>query len=84
MTLDGLPGTTINLYGQFFYREGRGAIKIAKTDDRQVRIWGLEDFPDRKYPVTKTNKSTGVYEVFYKTALNFEMNLGSVKWTATP
>jgi hypothetical protein len=81
MTLDDLPGTTINLYSQFFTR---GAITIAKTDDLQVRIWGLEDFPDRKYPVTKANKSTGGYEVIYKTALNFEMNLGSVKWTAIP
>ena len=68
-------------YTVSFYGKDRGAITIAKTDDRQVRIWGLEDFPGRKYPVTKANKSTGGYEVFYKTALNFEMNLGSVKWT---
>ena len=68
-------------YTVSFYGKDRGAITIAKTDDRQVRIWGLGDFPGRKYPVTKVNKSTGGYEVFYKTALNLEMNLGSVKWT---
>ena len=55
MTLDGLPGTTITLYCQFFNGEDRGASTTVKTDDRQVRIWGVEGFPGRKCPVTEAN-----------------------------
>ena len=83
MTLDDLPGTTITLYCQFFNGEDRGAITTVNTDVRQVPISGLEGFPGRKCPVTEANKSTGDYEVFYKTALNFKMNLGSVKGMAS-
>jgi hypothetical protein len=84
MTLDGPPGTTVTLYGQFFYGEDRGAITVTKTDNRQVWIWDLEDFPDRKWVVAEANKSTGGYEVFYKAATNFKINIGSVKWDEIP
>ncbi|MZH03034.1 MAG: hypothetical protein F3745_06480 [Nitrospinae bacterium] len=84
MTLDGPPGTTVTLYGQFFYGEERGAITVTKTDNRQVWIWDLEDFPDRKWVVAEANKSTGGYEVFYKAVTNFKNNIGSVKWDESP
>lgn len=84
LTLDGPPGTTVTLYGQFFFGEDRGALTLTKTDDRQVWIWDLEDFPDHIWMVADANKSTGAYEVFYRAAPNFKMNLGSVKWNENP
>lgn len=84
LTLDGPPGTTVSLYGQFFFGEDRGYLTLTKTDHQQVWIWDLEDFPDRKWVVAEANKDTGAYEVFYRAGPNFKMNLGSVKWIETP
>ncbi|MBC8287131.1 MAG: hypothetical protein H8E42_06620 [Nitrospinae bacterium] len=84
LTLDGPPGTTVTLYGQFFFGEDRGTLTLTKTDDRQVWMLDLEDFPDRKWVAADANNSTGAYEVFYQAAPNFKMNLGSLKWAENP
>ena len=84
LTLDGPPGTTVTLYGQFFFEDDLGSLTLTKTDDRQVWIWDLEDFPDRKWVVAGANRSTGGYEVSYRSAPNFKMHLGSVKWDEIP
>lgn len=84
LTLDGPPGTTVTLYGQFFFGEDRGTLTLTKTDQQQVWIWDLEDFPDGKWAVAEANKDTGGYEIFYRAAPNFKMNLGSVKWDGVP
>ena len=84
LTLDGPPGTTVTLYGQFFFEDDLGSLTLTKTDDRQAWIWDLEDFPDRKWVVAGANRSTGAYEVFYRSAPNFKMHLGSVKWGEIP
>ncbi len=84
LTLDGPPGTTITLYGQFFYGKARGFLTLTKTDDRQVWVWDLESFPDGHWAVSEANKNTGAYEAFFHAAPNFKMNLGSVKWNEIP
>jgi hypothetical protein len=84
LTLDGPPGTTITLYGQFFFGEDRGFLTLTKTDNQKVWIWDLEDFPDGKWVVAEANKNTGGYEIFYRAGPDFKMNLGSVKWHEVP
>ena len=84
LTLDGPPGPSATLNGQFFFGEDRGTLTLTKRDDRQVWIIDMEDFPDRKWIVADANNSTGAYEVLYQAAPNFKMNLGSLKWDAIP
>jgi hypothetical protein len=84
LTLDGPPGTTVTLYGQFFFGEERGYLTLTKTDHRRVWLWDLEDFPNEKWGVAEANKDTGAYEVFYHAGTHFKMSLGSVKWNAIP
>lgn len=83
-TLDGPPGTTVTLYGQYYYGEARGTLTLTKTDHRRVWIWDLDDFPDGRWVVTEANKDTGAYELFYSASSNFQKNLGSVKWNELP
>ena len=82
--LDGPPGTTVTLYGQFFFEEEHGYLTLTKTDHRRVWLWDLEDFPDGKWVVADANKDTGAYEVYYHAGTNFRMKLGSVKWNEIP
>lgn len=84
LTLDGPPGTTVTVYGQFFFGEDHGYLTLTKTDHRRVWLWDLEDFPDDKWVVSNANKDTGAYEVFYHAGPNFKMSLGSVKWDEVP
>ena len=84
LTLDGPPGTTITVYGQFFFGEAHGYLTLTKTDHRRVWLWDLEDFPDGKWVVAEANKDTGAYEVYFHAGPNFKMRLGSVKWNEIP
>ena len=84
LTLDGPPGTTVTVYGQFFFGEERGYLTLTKTDSRRVWLWDLEDFKSEQWLIAEANKDTGAYEVFYHAGLNFKMNLGSVKWDEIP
>jgi hypothetical protein len=84
LTLEGPPGTTITVYGQFFFEEGHGYLTLTKTDHRRVWLWDLEDFPDSKWIIADANKDTGAYEVYYHAGPNFKTNLGSVKWNEIP
>ncbi len=84
VTLDGPPGTTVTLYGQFFFVEEQGYLTLTKTDHRRVWLWDLEDFPNEKWVVAEANKDTGAYEVFYHASPNFKMKLGSIKWNEIP
>ncbi len=84
LTLDGPPGTTITVYGQFFFGEEHGYLTLTKTDHRRVWIWDLEDFPDGKWVVADANKDTGAYELYFRAGPNFKMRLGSVKWNEIP
>ena len=84
LILDGPPGTTITVYGQFFFGEDRGTLTLTKTDHRRVWLWDLEDFPDGKWAVAEANKDTGAYEVFYRASPNFKMTLRSMKWNEIP
>jgi hypothetical protein len=84
LTLDGPPGTTITVYGQFFFGEDRGYLTLTKTDHRRVWLWDLEEFPNGKWVIADANKDTGAYEVYYSAAPNFKMSLGSVKWNEIP
>ena len=51
LTLDGPPGTTVTLYGQFFFEDNLGSLTLTKTDDRQVWVWDLEPFPFSQFPM---------------------------------
>ena len=82
--LDGPPGTTVTVYGQFYFGENHGYLTLTKTDHRRVWLWDLEDFPDGKWVVADANKDTGAYEVYYHAGSDFRMRLGSVKWNEIP
>lgn len=84
LTLDGPPGTTITVYGQFFYGEGNGYLTVTKTDHRRIWLWDLEDYANGKWSIAEANKDTGAYEVYYRGGINFKMNLGSAKWNVIP
>ncbi len=84
LTLDGPPGTTITVFGQFFFGEDHGYLILTKKDHRRVWLWDLEDFPDGKWVVAEANKDTGAYEVYFHAGPNFKMRLGSVKWNEIP
>jgi hypothetical protein len=84
ITLEGPPGTTVTVYGQFFFGEKHGYLTLTKTDHRRVWLWNLEDFPDGKWVVADANKDTGAFEVYYRAGPNFKRQLGSVKWNDIP
>ena len=81
---DGPPGTTVTVYGQFYFGEDHGYLTLTKTDHKRVWLWDLEEFPDGKWVVANANKDTGAYEVFYRAGPNFKRSLGSIKWNEIP
>lgn len=80
LTLDGPPGTTVTLFGNFSYSQERGFLVLKKKDARKVWILGLEDFPGQQWSTTMANSQSGAYEAYYYPAANFRRNVSSVKW----
>ena len=79
-TLDGPVGTTVTLFANNMYAQGKGYIVIRKTDDRKVWLLDLMDFPDSKWDMIEANSESGGYKVFYKNGPAFDSNVSSLKW----
>lgn len=84
LSLDGPAGTTVTLYGQYFFGKGRGYLVLTKTDDQKIRVSKLDDFPAEQWIVSQANKDTGGYEAFFKPSPDFKTNLASVQWNKIP
>jgi len=80
LTLDGPPGTTLTLFGSFFFGKERGFLVLKKRDDRKVWILHLEDFPDEQWFTSEATNKSGGYEAYYYPAPNFRRNVSSLKW----
>ena len=68
LTLDGPPGTTITVYGQFFFGEAHGYLTLTKTDHRRVWLCDLEDFPDGKWVVAEPTRTQGLMKCIFMPA----------------
>ncbi|MBC8283244.1 MAG: hypothetical protein H8E32_05465 [Nitrospinae bacterium] len=84
LSLDGPPGTTVTIYGQYFFGKKRGYLTLTKTDHQKVWVWNFKSFPDKRWMVSQANEDTGGYESFFQASPGFNMNLGSVKWDEIP
>jgi hypothetical protein len=84
LSLNGPAGTTVTLYGQYFFGKGRGYLVLTKTDDYQVRISNIDDFPGEHWVVSQSNEDTGGYEAFFKPSPDFKTNLASIQWDKIP
>ncbi len=84
LSLDGPAGTTVTLYGQYFFGKGRGYLILTKTDDQKIQISNLDNFPAEQWVATQANKKTGGYEAFLKPSPDFKTNLASVQWNKIP
>lgn len=80
VTLAGPPGTTVTLFGNFFYGKDRGYLTIRKLDDRQVWLLDLEDFSRDQWLKIEARKQSGAFEFFYHAAPIFSQNISSIKW----
>ncbi len=79
-TLDGPPGTTVTLFGDYGYDPKRGYLIVRKTDDQKVWVLHLEEFPNAQWAATQPSRQSGGYETFYVPAPNFRHNVSSVQW----
>ena len=84
LSLEGPVGTTVTLYGQYFFGKGRGYLVLTKTDDQKIRVSKIDDFPAEHWVVSHANKDTGGYEAFLKPSPDFKTNLASVQWNKIP
>ena len=84
LRLDGPAGTTVTLYGQYFFGKGRGYLVSTKTDDKKIRVSDIDNFPAERWTISQTNKDTGGYEAFSKPSPHFKTNLASVQWSKIP
>ena len=84
LSLEGPTGTTVTIYGQYFFGKGRGYLVITKTDDQKIQISDLDKFPAERWAVSHANKDTGGYEAFLKPSPDFKTNLASVQWNKIP
>ena len=80
LSLDGSAGTTVTLYGQYFFGKGRGYLVLTKTDDKKIRVQDIDNFPAERWTIYQANKDTGGYEAFLKPSPDFKTNLASVQW----
>ncbi len=80
LTLDGPPGTTVTLFGGFFFGKERGFLILKKKDDQKVWLLHLEEFPDAQWFTSEATSKSGAYEAYYYPAPNFRRNVSSVKW----
>jgi hypothetical protein len=80
LTLDGPPGTTVTLFGNFSYRQERGYLVLRKKDAQKVWILELEEFPGNQWSTVEAEPKSGAYEAYYYPAVNFRRNVSSVKW----
>lgn len=84
LSLDGPPGTTVTVYGQYFYGKKRGYLTLTKTDHQRVWVWNFRSFPNKRWIVSMANKDTGGYESFFQQGPGFSKNIGSIKWNEIP
>ena len=84
LSLEGPVGTTVTLYGQYFFGKGRGYLVLTKTDDKKIQVSNLDNFPAEHWVVSHANKDTGGYEAFLKPSPDFKTNLASVQWNKIP
>jgi hypothetical protein len=84
LSLDGPAGTTVTLYGQYFFGKERGYLVLTKTDDQKIRVKNIDNFPAEHWVVSQANRDTGGYEAFLKPSPDFKMNLSSVQWNKIP
>ncbi len=80
LTLSGPPGTTVTLFGSFYFGKENGYLIIRKKDDRGLWLLDLVSFPDRQWFTSEANKDSGAFETFYHAAPRFEESVSSVKW----
>ena len=80
LSLEDPAGTTVTLYGQYFFGKGRGYLVLTKTDDQKIRVSDIDDFPAERWVVTPANKDTDGFEAFLKPSPDFKTNLASVQW----
>lgn len=84
LSLYGPPGTTVTIYGQYFYGKTRGYLTLTKTDYQKVQIGDFKNFPDKRWIVTMPNQKTGGYESFFQPGPGFSRNFSSIKWNEIP
>ncbi len=84
LSLEGPVGTTVTLYGQYFFGKGRGYLVLTKTDDKKIQVSNLDNFPVERWTISHANKDTGGYEAFLKPSPGFKTNLASVQWNKIP
>ena len=84
LSLEGPAGTTVTLYGQYFFGKERGYLVLTKTDDQKIRVKNIDNFPADHWVVSQANKDTGGYEAFLKPSPDFKTNLASVQWNKIP
>ncbi len=80
LTLDGPPGTTVTLFGSYYYGQERGYLVLKKTDNEKVWILHLEEFPSGRWSSVQPSRQSGGYEAFFIPAPNFRRNVSSVQW----
>jgi len=80
LTLDGPPGTTVTLFGSYYFGQERGYLILRKKDDRKIWLLELEEYPGNRWSTTQADAQSGAYEAFYYPAPNFRRNVSSVKW----
>ncbi|MFT4577986.1 MAG: hypothetical protein ACI8PD_002460 [Nitrospinales bacterium] len=84
LRLDGPSGTTVTLYGQFFFGKTRGYLVLTKTDDKRVKITEIDNFPAEQWKIFQPSNGTGGYKAFLKPSPDFKTNLASVQWNKIP
>lgn len=84
LNLYGPPGTTVTIYGQYFYGKTKGYLTLTKTDHQKVSIGDFKTFPEKRWMVTMPNQNTGGYESFFQPGPGFSKNFSSIKWNEIP
>ncbi len=80
LTLDGEAGKTVTLYARPHFQGNAGFLVIRKTDDRQVWIQDLMEFPKGVWHSVAGQNGYGGFEVYSQAAPLFDQNIASVKW----
>ncbi len=80
LTLDGPPGKTVTVFGDFNFKTGYGFLILKKTDGGTVWLLDLEAFPPGRWTAVPPSGRYGGFEVYYRAAPRFAQNAASVKW----
>ena len=78
--LEGPPGKTVTLFGDFDYNKGSGYLVVRKKDAQTVWISNLAGFAQGDWQAVRASGDSGAFDAFFRSSPKFAKNIASVRW----